>query len=95
MGTMDTREKVTASDFAAHFGSWAPRAQATDLEVVNAKTGRTIGFFISEQEYALLVAARAQQSKALFPWELDQSMLDALKRPLATRRPDLDALMDD
>ena len=86
---------VSSSDFAGRFGHWAFEAQAVPVRVVNQKTGKVLGYFVSAREFSEFVRLRDRLPRALAAWELDEETIDELKKPLPDDYPDLDHLLDE
>lgn len=86
--------KVSSSDFAGRFGHWAFAAQKAPVKVVNNKTGATLGFFISEEEFEEYQRLRGLP-RSVWPWELSPDLLEELQKPLEPYAHELDELMDE
>jgi hypothetical protein len=86
---------VASSDFAGRFGHWAFEAQTSPVRVVNQKTGKVLGYFVSAREFSEFVRLRDRLPRALAAWELDEDTIAELKKPLPDDYPDLDYLLDE
>ena len=88
-------QKASSTEFAGRFGQWSFSAQSAPVMVTNRKTGVVLGYFVSAAEFDDYLKVRAQLPKAAHVWEMPNDLAAELKKPLARRRPQLDALMDD
>ena len=86
---------VSSSEFAGRFGHWAFEAQSAPVKVVNNKTGATLGYFVPAREFSEFVRLRDRLPRAMPVWELDEEMVEELKKPLPPDYPDLDYLLDE
>lgn len=87
--------KVASSEFAGRFGHWAFEAQTAPIKVVNNKTGAVLGYFVSAREFGEFVRLRDRLPRAVWAWELDEDLLEELKKPVPNNHPELDHLMDE
>ncbi|HRO03914.1 MAG TPA: hypothetical protein PLS69_09965 [Terricaulis sp.] len=93
---MDRPTKVSSTDFAGKFGQWSFRAQSAPVQVVNNKTGVTLGYFISEREFRELVRVMGGYNrKAVHPSELSPDLAAELEKPLAAYETEHDELVKD
>jgi PHD/YefM family antitoxin component YafN of YafNO toxin-antitoxin module len=82
--------EITASEFVKNFGQYKERAQREVIAVTSH--GRTSGYFMSEQEYKLLMS---QSRQAYHVSELSETTLAAIATAQMDSRHDhLNALMD-
>ena len=86
---------VSSSEFAGRFGHWAFTAQSAPVKVVNNKTGATLGYFVPAREFSEFVRLRDRLPRAVWAWELDEDLLEELKKPVPNNHPELDHLRDE
>jgi hypothetical protein len=83
--------KVSSTEFAGKFGQWSFKAQSTPVEVVNNKTGVTLGYFISERDFHTLVRVMGGYNrKSLHASELPNDLVMELEEPVAPYTHELD-----
>ncbi|MGD9965696.1 MAG: hypothetical protein AB7T59_04195 [Hyphomonadaceae bacterium] len=81
---MERPTRVSSTDFAGKFGQWSFKAQSAPVEVVNNKTGVTLGYFISERDFRALVRVMGGYGrKSLRAAELSEDLAAELEKPLA------------
>lgn len=85
--------EVSSSEFAGRFGHWAFEAQKTPVKVVNNKTGATLGYFVSDQEFEEYKRLRGLP-RSVWAWELSPDLLEELQKPLEPYSHELDDLID-
>jgi hypothetical protein len=88
-------KKVSSTEFAGRFGQWSFMAQSAPVMVTNQKTGVVLGYFVSAAEFEKYLKVRDLLPTAAYAWEMPVDLAAELHKPLARRRPDLDALMED
>jgi hypothetical protein len=92
---MASIQKVSSTEFAGRFGQWSFTAQSAPVMVTNQKTGVTLGYFVSAQEFEEFLRVRDLLPQARFAWEMPADLAAALTAPVKSDRRGLDALMDD
>ncbi len=58
------------------------------MGVVNKKTGATIGYFLSEDDFIQYLRVRDMLPKARPIWEMDDEMIAELEKPLPADYPE-------
>lgn len=86
--------EVSSSEFAGRFGHWAFEAQKAPVKVVNNKTGATLGFFVSEQEFEEYERLRGMP-RSVWAWELSPDLLKELQKSVEPYTHELDKLLDE
>jgi hypothetical protein len=93
---LDVPTRVSSTEFAGKFGQWSFKAQSAPVEVVNNKTGVTLGYFISERDFRALVRVMGGYNRKAVPaWELSEDLVAELEKPLAPYDHELDEKVSD
>jgi hypothetical protein len=92
---MASIQKVSSTKFAGRLGQWSFTAQSAPVMVTNQKTGVTLGYFVSAQEFEEFLRVPDLLPQSRFAWEMPADMAEALATPVQSDRRALDTLMDD
>ncbi len=86
--------KVSASEFAKNFGEYREHALRGPLAVTSH--GRTVGYFVSPEQFEEYQRIRASSRRAIRVVDLPKETIDAIRRARVPKKYDyLNALLDE